>query len=378
MKYNEKIGGNHYMKIKILLFVFLAAVFAVSCGNDAGEGRVELAISTEDGIENFGSIVPSSPNYATTPSWLNEVQVLAYAGNPATGTLLMDETYPARSLVSGEYLPVEVPAGRNVYFVVNAIDRNKVIQYAGTAGPVDVQANSVLALNVVMAKMVSVPVKNVSLTLALKYLDSNNNIQEQLTRCGINTSRIYANIYTRAVKIADQWVPTNPDNGFDYSVGGSYSSSQWTGGSYLSNMLQFITVRAEDNDGGVAFYGVRVYDSRWSGVESPLNIYMQHPSKLVVTLSGSSLPTTAKVQMYVNNGWRDLNVSNTFSSNFNPQINNPVVVDAPSGEGWFTGAPVQARSIKVQYNPGPGWLDWGSPQSIEVDWGVSSVTITGP
>lgn len=81
--------------------------------------------------------------------------------------------------------------------------------------------------------------------------------------------------------------------------------------------------------------------------------------------------------MHVNGSWRDLNVSGTTSPDFNATTTNPVVVDAPSGEGWFTGAPVQTRRIQIWNTSGSG-SSWGSEVSIPVDFGVSSVTITGP
>lgn len=361
------------MKRNLSVLIIIGVLWTVSCGDDPGKGRVELAISTEDGIENFGSIVPSGPSYATTPSWLNELQVLAYSGEPATGTLVMSESYPVRALISGEYLSVEVPAVRELYFVIHALDGKKVIQYTGSTGPVHLEPKIVVALNVVMQKMVSVPTKDLLLTLDLKYYQGKN-FSEELNRCGI--SNVYANIYTRAVKIDDQWVPTNPDDGVNYSVGGSYSSSQWTGGNFLRDALQFITVHAEDNTGSVIFYGVQVYDHRWgynyNNTSKPLPVFMRHPSKLVVTLTGSNLPNEASIKMFINGDWRDLYIDGTTSTTFDATATNPVVVDAPSGEGWFTGAPVQTRQIQVFTGGSP----WGSAE-VDVDWGVSTVTITG-
>jgi hypothetical protein len=370
---------------KITLSMLILTAFAIlSCGNDEGTGQVELAISTEDGIEQFGSIVPGSPNYATAPSWLETLQVLAYNGDPASGVLMMNETFPASALDSGEYLSVDVPAGNNLYFVINAIDRNRVIQYASdTVGPVNIQQNKKIAINVVMRKMVSEPTRdlNLNLTLELKYAYSNNPPMDEVFKSfgTINTNIIIkANIYTLAVKVGDQWVPTNPNDGFDYSPGGWYyydSVSQWTGGQFLSNSLMFITVHAEDASGGVVFYGVRLYDDRWSYDENPLTIYMRHPSKLVVTLQGANLPASAKVQMYVNDDWKDLYVSGTTTSTFNATTTNPVIVDAPSGEGWFTGAPVQSRCVGVFGGVANG-EPWGWAQSVGVDWGGRQVAMT--
>jgi hypothetical protein len=69
-----------------------------------------------------------------------------------------------------------------------------------------------------------------------------------------------------------------------------------------------------------------------------------------------------------------LYVSGTTTSTFNATTTNPVTVDAPSGEGWFTSAPVQTRRVRIVASVAP----WGSEQSVEVDWGVSQVTITNP
>lgn len=367
------------MKIKIAVMILASTIFAFSCGNDAGQGRVEISISTEDGIEHLQSLVPGSPNNATAPSWLNTLQVLCYSGDPSNGGILLsDENFPSTALIDGQYLTLEVPVGNSIYFIVNAKDSNQIIMYAGSAGPVAIQENSIASLEIAMSRLMSEPVKDLNLTLQLKLAVSpETNFHEQLNRFGsVNESvKLYTHIYTRAVKVGDQWIPANPDDGINYEVGGSYSSSQWTGGQILSNMLQFITVHAEDASGGVIFYGVRVYDHRWEINENPLNIYMYHPSKLVVTLVGSNLPTeaTTTIQMYVNGDWRDLYISGTTGTTFNATTTNPVVVDAPSGEGWFTGAPVQTRRVRVVYDG----VAWGE-QTVEVDWGVSQVTITGP
>ncbi len=373
-------------KILILLMALSLAGF-LACGDDEGESGVSMSISTEDGVEQMGNIVPGDPLY-TLPSdvaeWLKYIQVQVYANNKVIPrNLVMSRVVGKNALIAGDYLVMDIPAGRDLIFVVNAADINQVIQYSGTVGPLNIRPKSIIPINVILKRTVPLPNQVINFDLTLKTFDGSALMNAtEMSRFNITTNeRIFVNIYTQAKKVGDQWVPTNPvyptGTVFDPQINGTYNAvnSRWeTTDNFLDNMLMFITVHIEDDNGGLVFYGIRAYDHRWGDnpLLNPIDVYMQHPTRLIIRFNSITESFNVTATMFVNGQPRALHAAGTYVNTNSVSPTNPIAVfDSPSGQEWFTGNSVQNRLVAIT-RVGYGIV---YSQSIPVDWGTYTIDI---
>jgi len=383
--------------MKKLLIILLAMTLGVflACGDDEGDGQVSLEISTEDGIENFGSIAPEDPNFATYETdiepWLKYIQIQVYANNKISpSNLIMSKVVGKRSLILNEYLVMDIPSGKDLLFVVNAAGADQVIQYSGKAGPINIRPRSIIPINILLKKVnQTIPEQQSTSTITLHLKDYNNTSQSFGNTIGsqysISGTEVKVNIYTQARYVDNHWILANPPD-FAFTVGGSYSSpEQYIGGRFLTNYFQVISVHivdSADSNNGVIAYGVALYNPNITPAPTSIDVHMRYASRLVVTINGSAPPSPSKVQIEFPAGsglWKDLRVANTLLPEFNPYTNNPIVVESPSAEQWFPTIPQPVGSLDVRIVSGAG-APWGDANGVpvEVDFGVSTVTITGP
>ncbi|MBP7585311.1 MAG: hypothetical protein KBA61_14820 [Spirochaetes bacterium] len=379
------------MKKILILLMALSLVGFLACGDDEGEGQVSMSLSTEDGIENLGNIVPSDPSYAYYETdiapWLDVLLIQAYAnGYIAPRNQIMNRVVSKAALIRGEYLVLDVPSGRDLIFVVSAVDKNKVIQYSGKVGPVSVRPRSIVPLNVTLSKMIDVStfVQGDSFILNLVSNYGAPSFHNEILRFNeLAATNVNVKMYTQATYENDSWMPANPDIGNPgfFNPGASYNNlSQCTGGSFFTNVIILITVHVEDNNKGVLFYGARAYNTLWYPDELPpasLDVYMQHISRIAVRFNSNPGSPNVLATMIVNGNEVQLYRGGSFAdyvATISPD--NPVAVfSAPSGQEWFGGSTtVHERTVNI-------YLDTFTPGSpyhtatIPIKWGINRIDV---
>ncbi len=384
-------------KILILLMALSLAGF-LACGNDESDGQVSMTISTEDGIENLGNIMPGDPSYDLPPAideWLKYIQVQVYAnGKVMPRNLIMSKVVGKAALIRGDYLVMDIPSGRDLIFVVNAADSTQVIQYSGMVGPINVQPRSIVPINILLKKVNQTAAVTGIASLILNLKDYNNkelNFSETIgspAMFNISSSEVKVNIYTQAKYVDNHWILANPPDATYENVVGTYDpgTSQHTGGPYISNMFQLITVHIVDawdwtnGNKGVIAYGVAIFNP--ATMPGPIDVYMRYAARLAVSLVGTSMPVyPATVQvLFPRDGtptWIPLNVNGTNSPTFDANVNNPILVESPTAEQWYPDTPQPIGTLYIRVT-GNGSVWSSSPVPVEIDFGVSSVTVTGP
>lgn len=347
------------MKKLLMLFMILTLGMFLACGNDEGDTGVSLEITTEDGIENFGSIIPSDPNMSLPGGTENipKIQVLAYAnGKVLNSNLIMNKIIDSDVLVRRDYFVMDIPAGRNIIFVVNAIDQDKFVIYSGRAGPLSIRPRSIVPILVTLKKVIADPIQDAPTDIILR---NSTNSGPWVKPSWIQDSKITMQIYTRAEKTDIGWVP-----GGEYSSVFSYTPSppSFLNALLLRNIFQLITVHADTSDDTVVQYGSIVLFNLNNVDNGSKNMVMINPSRAIITL-GAGHPTNVRLDLDVPDGPATIVINNW---------TNPQVLPVPSGRNWFIDKTIKGRTLSV-YDSDSVVL-WNS-KTVYIDFGANEITV---